>query len=411
LFLILSLLSSVMSVALSNSEEINPSFGKVVKDSKPKKTKSEPKPKNEDKPKHESKSKEEDKTKEETKSKNDEVKSNDQSTSKENDDTKGDDAASTSIDNPSALSTSDTSIKPSTSASDSSSTSSTDPNNPTTLTTLSSATNALQPPVTNPTQPPCDTTIATCPPVINSNENTRCPADFRIGSDGFCHVISCTLPKDQCPPPCDVKKGECPTGIKCKPNYHRGDDGFCHRVSCTLPKDQCPPPVCDLFTGICYWNEKCKTNSTESCEHSKGSSETDIVIKNYITNPIIQQQVAQQPSNVLIPMDTLQFCNLIGDQACVFMNSNFKILFNHTNQDNFGNWILNGEAQNIGANPINNVMVVWHLYDSLGNIVGLTQGFPIPSNLGTGQTTIFNLQLKSTDLTGIPKFYRISFIF
>ena len=61
-----------------------------------------------------------------------------------------------------------------------------------------------------------------------------------------------------------------------------------------------------------------------------GSTATDSVIKFYIMNPIIQQQVAQQPSNVLIPMDTTQFCNLIGDQACVFMNSNFKILFNQT---------------------------------------------------------------------------------
>ena len=75
-------------------------------------------------------------------------------------------------------------------------------------------------------------------------------------------------------------------------------------------------------------------------------------------------------------MDSLQFCKLIGDQACVFMNSNFKILFNHTSKDNFGNWNLNGEAQNIGANQLNNVMAVWHLYDALGNIVGVKQGSP-----------------------------------
>jgi hypothetical protein len=56
-------------------------------------------------------------------------------------------------------------------------------------------------------------------------------------------------------------------------------------------------------------------------------------------------------------------------------------------------------------------MVVWHLYDYLGNIVGLTQGFPSPSNLGIGQTTIFNLQENSIDLTDIPKFYRISLVF
>ena len=53
-------------------------------------------------------------------------------------------------------------------------------------------------------------------------------------------------------------------------------------------------------------------------------------------------------------------------------------------------------------------MVVWYLYGALGNIVGVTQGFPISSNLGTGQTTIFNLQLKPTDLTDMSQFYRIS---
>jgi hypothetical protein len=113
-----------------------------------------------------------------------------------------------------------------------------------------------------------------------------------------------------------------------------------------------------------------------------GSSATDSVIKYYITNPIIRQQVSQQSANVLIPMDTLQLCNLIGDQACVFMNSNFKILFNRTNQDNLDNWNLNGKVQNIGSNPINNVIIVLNLHDVLGNIVGLTQESPIPSSWG-----------------------------
>jgi len=70
----------------------------------------------------------------------------------------------------------------------------------------------------------------------------------------------------------------------------------------------------------------------------------------------------------------------------------------------YGKW-------NLWPNSINNVIVIWHLYDSLGNIVGVTQGSPMPSDLGTGQTTIFNLQLKLTNLTGIPQFYRISFVF
>jgi hypothetical protein len=56
-------------------------------------------------------------------------------------------------------------------------------------------------------------------------------------------------------------------------------------------------------------------------------------------------------------------------------------------------------------------MAVWRLYDALGNIVGLTQGFPMPSNLGIGQTTLFKSQENPTSLTGVPKFYRISFVF
>ena len=56
-------------------------------------------------------------------------------------------------------------------------------------------------------------------------------------------------------------------------------------------------------------------------------------------------------------------------------------------------------------------MVVWHLYNVLGNIVGIAQAFPIPSNRGIGQTTIFNLQEMYFILTDIPKLYRISFVF
>ena len=50
-------------------------------------------------------------------------------------------------------------------------------------------------------------------------------------------------------------------------------------------------------------------------------------------------------------------------------------------------------------------MVVWHLYDAQGNVIGLTQGFPMPSKIGIGQTTLFNLQEKPPDLTGILKFF------
>ena len=78
LFLILSLLSSILSVALTSSEQINQSFGEKTNDSKPKKIKSDSKPKKEDKPKEDkAKPKEEDKPKDDTKSKEEDTKSND----------------------------------------------------------------------------------------------------------------------------------------------------------------------------------------------------------------------------------------------------------------------------------------------------------------------------------------------
>ncbi|MER5176540.1 MAG: FxLYD domain-containing protein, partial [Candidatus Nitrosocosmicus sp.] len=152
-----------------------------------------------------------------------------------------------------------------------------------------------------------------------------------------------------------------------------------------------------------------QSNTQNACTTTKIENQ---VIKNYIhSSPVVQKQISKSPTNGLIQLDIEQICIQIGDQACISANSNFKILFIQTTKDTFGNWILNGEAQNIASNPINNVRITWHLYDSQGNVIGLTQGFPIPSNLGTGQTTIFNLQERPLDLTGTPKFYSVSFDF
>jgi hypothetical protein len=203
-------------------------------------------------------------------------------------------------------------------------------------------------------------------------------------------------PSGDCEKPIDsTGKPPCPIGS------HRSPSGDCESViPCTYSTEGCDDlPDCS------------KTPLPAGCKPQQGPSSTDIVIKYYITNPIIQQQVTQQPDNALIQLDTLQFCNQLGDQACVFTYSNLKTLFVQTTKDNLGNWDLNGEAQIIGPFTINNVRIVWHLYDALGNVIGLTQGFPIPSNLGIGQTTLFNLQEKPIDLTGIPKFFRVSFDF
>jgi hypothetical protein len=51
------------------------------------------------------------------------------------------------------------------------------------------------------------------------------------------------------------------------------------------------------------------------------------------------------------------------------------------------------------------------LYDALGDIVGIAQGFPTPSSLGVGQTTIFNLQIKPANLTEILNFIEFLLFF
>ena len=216
-----------------------------------------------------------------------------------------------------------------------------------------------------------DLNNGTCPSITKTLK--RCPAGYNTNGNKTCKLIyECDSSiYNNCPKIiiCHLDKGDCPAGIKCPEGYLRlGIKGDCKRhTPCESSKD-CSQ-VCNLFKGDCpATGIICNTNSTNSNDtscraHKDGNGDnnpdqTDSVIQYYITNPIIQQQVAQQPSNTLIPMNTTQFCKLIGDQACVFMNSNFKILFNQTTKDNFGNWNLNGESQNIGANPLNNVMVV-----------------------------------------------------
>jgi hypothetical protein len=271
----------------------------------------------------------------------------------------------------------------------------------------------------------CNIINATCTPV----EKTLlkyCPDGYHKAGEGVCKLyLHCDTSKyNNCPPIICYLNINCPPGFTCSKGYNiNGLNGDCRlKVPCDSSKGKCPPDPCNVFKGDCKPAIPCLNNSPNSAnsscyppkiknDNNKDTSTTDTVIKYYITNPIVQQQITQQPSNSLTPLDTIQFCNLIKDQACVFTNSNFKILFSQTTKDNLGNWVLNGEAQNIASNPINNVRVILHLYDAQGNIIGLTQGLPTPSNLGIGQTTLFNLQENPTSLTGTPKFYRVSFDF
>ena len=56
-------------------------------------------------------------------------------------------------------------------------------------------------------------------------------------------------------------------------------------------------------------------------------------------------------------------------------------------------------------------MAILYLYDNQGNIIGLTQGYTLPSNLNSMQTATFNITEKQLDLMGMPKMYRVSFVF
>ncbi|HXS59250.1 MAG TPA: hypothetical protein VN703_00360 [Candidatus Sulfopaludibacter sp.] len=72
----------------------------------------------------------------------------------------------------------------------------------------------------------------------------------------------------------------------------------------------CPPLTCDPIQKTCPLTSTYhKYLPSTYCLKNPKDDGTDSVIKYYITNPIIQQQVNQQPANVLIPMDTLYFAN------------------------------------------------------------------------------------------------------
>ena len=137
--------------------------------------------------------------------------------------------------------------------------------------------------------------------------------------------------------------------------------------------------------------------------------ETDIK-KIIVTDPTIHQQGYQgTPTNTLVQLSTKQFCQQVGDQTCISAERNFKLLFVQTTQNASGDWVSNGAVQNISPDSLEQVITTLHLYDCSGRIVGYTEGFTIPYNLDSIQTTIFNQTVSPTNLTGTPKFFRVSF--
>ncbi|MFZ0513795.1 MAG: tetratricopeptide repeat protein, partial [Candidatus Nitrosopolaris sp.] len=104
-----------------------------------------------------------------------------------------------------------------------------------------------------------------------------------------------------------------------------------------------------------------------------------------------------------------RLCQQVGDQTCISAERNFKMLFVQTTQNASGDWVSNGAVQNISPDSLEQVIATLHLYDCSGRIVGYTEGFTIPYNFSSMQTAIFNQTISPTNLTGTPKFFRVSF--
>ena len=141
--------------------------------------------------------------------------------------------------------------------------------------------------------------------------------------------------------------------------------------------------------------------------------ENGICERDIIRNIIIRefQQLQQPKPNRLIQLDSEQICRELGDQACISSLHHFRLLFIHASKDLLGFWGVTGEVQNISPNTISQLQVIVHFYDLDGNIVGLTQAFTTPSKLIPMQTAIFNVKQSPSELTGVPKFFRISYDF
>ncbi|MDQ4074017.1 MAG: hypothetical protein M3162_06900, partial [Thermoproteota archaeon] len=135
-----------------------------------------------------------------------------------------------------------------------------------------------------------------------------------------------------------------------------------------------------------------------------------VYITNIVSSPGVQQQLAQLPPNTLVQIDTLTMCTQLGDQACIDSNIDFQNVFAQVTPDAFGNWVLNGQVQNVGTVPHSNVTSILYLYDSLGNQVGQNLGLTNPPTINPMQNASLTVPQNQTGLTGTPQFFRISYV-
>ena len=113
-------------------------------------------------------------------------------------------------------------------------------------------------------------------------------------------------PRGICEKPIDnTGKPPCPIG------QHSSPSGICESdIQCTYSPQGCPT------TFVCT-----KTPLPPGClsqPQIKNISITDRVIKYYITNPIILQQITQQPTNSITQLDTIQFVPYQRPRLCIY---------------------------------------------------------------------------------------------
>ena len=149
----------------------------------------------------------------------------------------------------------------------------------------------------------------------------------------------------------------------------------------------------------------------------------DIIKKLIATNGAAISQLTRQQqqlpppaspdlsNNSLVQLGTVKLCELLANQTCLSTQKNFKILFAHITKDSFDNWILSGEVQNNSSMPLSQMQITMHLYDSMGNSIGIKQGDTTPTTLSPMQNATFFLKERLTDLLQgtSPKYFRISF--
>jgi len=137
----------------------------------------------------------------------------------------------------------------------------------------------------DPSQSLCYTSGENCLP-IDTNGITRCPDGIFRSPRGICEKPIDNTGK----PPCPIGQHSSPSGI-CESD-----------IQCTYSPQGCPTAFDCTNTPV--------PPGCLSRPQIKNISITDRVIKYYISNPIILQQITQQPTNSITQLDTIQFCTL-----------------------------------------------------------------------------------------------------